>query len=55
MKSKYDALKEYSTLPIYWKGNTPFIRDSLGIYTYHITAHWNKELKKYIFIKTRKN
>ena len=56
MKSKFEALKEYSnTLPLYWNGKTPYIYDSQSIYTYHITAHYNRELKKYIFIKTRKN
>ncbi len=55
MKSRYEALKEYSSLPIYWNGKTPYIYDGGGIYNYHITAHWNKETKKYYFVKTRKN
>lgn len=55
MKSRYDALKEYSTLPIYWEGNKPYIYDCSGIYTYHITAHWNRKTKQYYFVKTRKN
>ena len=55
MKSRYNALKEYSTLPIYWDGEKPYIYDSQGTYIYYITAHWNKETKKYYFIKKRKN
>jgi hypothetical protein len=54
MISKYNALKNYSTLPIYWNKNTPYLYET-NIYNYKITAHWSKELKKYIFIKTRIN
>ena len=55
MKSKVQVLKdEYPNMPIYWKGNTPYIYE-WGVYNYQITAHYNRELKKYIFIKTRKN
>ena len=55
MKSKVQVLKdEYPNMPIYWKGNTPYTYEC-GIYNYQITAHYSRELKKYIFIKTRKN
>lgn len=53
MKSRLEALKEHSTLPIYWVGKIPYIYDGGGIYSYKITAHYNRVLKKYYFVKTR--